>query len=141
MNEEILSPEDGLLALVVRAQLSQPYGVQFHSSPVEGLQIASIRHPAGADIEAHTHPPQERTLTQTQEVLVLLTGKLEARFYDCKGRFVKHVWLYAGDVLHLVKGGHGFTAIDEVRLLEIKQGPYNAALDKVRIRDAGVRTV
>jgi hypothetical protein len=40
--------------------------------------------------------------------------------------------LEAGDVILLVSGGHGFEVIEEVEMIEVKQGPYLGEHDKTR---------
>ena len=38
----------------------------------------------------------------------------------------------AGDILALYSGGHGFKAIEDLEMVEIKQGPYQGSNDKTR---------
>ena len=40
--------------------------------------------------------------------------------------------LRAGDIILLVSGGHGFHVLDEVEMIEVKQGPYAGDNDKKR---------
>ena len=40
--------------------------------------------------------------------------------------------LNKGDVIILMRGGHGFHVIEEVEMIEVKQGPYIGQNDKVR---------
>ena len=42
--------------------------------------------------------------------------------------------LEAGDIILLAAGGHGFEVIEEVEMVEIKQGPYLGDRDKVRFQ-------
>ena len=43
--------------------------------------------------------------------------------------------LSMGDVILLLKGGHGFQMIEDTVLMEVKQGPYLNDLDKERFED------
>jgi len=58
-------------------------------------------------------------------------------FYDSQQRYLKSRILEAGDVILLATGGHGFEVLDEVEMIEVKQGPFAGDLDKTRF--AGVR--
>jgi hypothetical protein len=40
--------------------------------------------------------------------------------------------LHGGDVILLIKGGHGFEVEEDVEMFEIKQGPYAGDADKTR---------
>ena len=40
--------------------------------------------------------------------------------------------MYKGDIILLAAGGHGFKMIQPAEIVEIKQGPYAGAMDKVR---------
>ena len=40
--------------------------------------------------------------------------------------------MYAGDIILLVSGGHGFQVLEEVEMIEVKQGPYAGNEDKKR---------
>ena len=40
--------------------------------------------------------------------------------------------LNKGDIILLIKGGHGFSVIEDVKMIEVKQGPYAGDKDKIR---------
>jgi hypothetical protein len=40
--------------------------------------------------------------------------------------------LESGDVILLSNGGHGFEVLEEVEMIEVKQGPYCGDEDKTR---------
>lgn len=42
--------------------------------------------------------------------------------------------LCAGDVILLSTGGHGFEVIEEIEMIEVKQGPYAGEEDKTRFK-------
>ena len=46
-----------------------------------------------------------------------------------------------GDVILLVSGGHGFQVLEEIEMIEIKQGPYSGDLDKKRFKGISVEEV
>ena len=59
-------------------------------------------------------------------------GKLRVDFYDDYKDYIQSVVLQAGDTILLVSGGHGFKVLEEVEMIEVKQGPYTGDLDKTR---------
>ena len=38
--------------------------------------------------------------------------------------------LKKNDIILLLKGGHGFEVIQDIEMIEVKQGPYNIKTDK-----------
>ena len=40
--------------------------------------------------------------------------------------------LQAGDVILLATGGHGFQVLEDLEMIEVKQGPYAGETDKTR---------
>ena len=119
------------LAIVVSHRFNKE-GVHFFTPDEFSQQLAYMKHPAGKIIEAHYHNPVNRNVVQTQEVLVIKKGKLKVNFYDEKQNFISDFLLEGGDVILLASGGHGFEVIEEVEMIEIKQGPYQGDSDKTR---------
>jgi hypothetical protein len=91
-----------------------------------------MRHPAGKQIEPHVHNPVHREVHYTQEVLFIRKGKLRVDFYDVERNYLESRILEAGDTILLTTGGHGFEVLEEVEIIEVKQGPYAGGLDKTR---------
>ena len=68
-------------------------------------------------------------------------GRMRVDFYSGEKAYLQSREISAGDVIVLFDGGHGFTMLDDVRMLEIKQGPYGGEQDKVRfVRPADLST-
>jgi hypothetical protein len=120
-----------LLATVVRASADPP-GVTFITETDASFQLGLMNRPRGEHIVAHHHREQIRTITDTQEVLVVRRGHLRAHFFDHSLSYVASVDLHQGDVALLQSGGHCFDVIEGVSLLELKQGPFLPTEDKVR---------
>ena len=53
-------------------------------------------------------------------------------FFDERQKYLESRDLKAGDVILLVKGGHGFEVLEELEMIEVKQGPYAGDRDKTR---------
>ena len=58
--------------------------------------------------------------------------RLLAIIYDDYKDYLESRILFEGDVILLTSGGHGFKIIEEVEMIEVKQGPYSGDMDKVK---------
>ena len=122
---------DKILALILPARFSEP-GIHFFTPPEFSQQLAYMRHPAGKQILPHVHNSVAREVLYTQEVLFIRKGRLRVDFYDDDRRYLESRILEPGDTILLASGGHGFEALDELEMIEVKQGPYNGDRDKTR---------
>ncbi len=118
-----------MLALIVRDDYSRP-GVTFFTPGDLSQQLAYMRHPAGKVIAAHVHNPVPRSVAYTQETLFIKRGRLRVDFFDERQKYLESRELAAGDVILLIKGGHGFEVLEELEMIEVKQGPYAGEADK-----------
>jgi hypothetical protein len=130
MIEQIQDGND-LLAIIIRDSFDKP-GISFFTPHDLSQQLAYMRHPVGRVIEPHVHNPVAREVHYTQEVLFLKRGKLRVDFYTTAQQYLHSRILEAGDVILLVTGGHGFKVLEEVQMIEVKQGPYAGDMDKTR---------
>lgn len=133
---EIVKKDEALLATIIRSSYTSD-GIDFITPDEYSQQVAYMHHPAGKVIDAHVHNPVHRNIVMTQEVLFIKKGKLRVDFYDDDERYIESRVLGAGDVILLVSGGHGFTVIEEVEMIEVKQGPYSGEQDKRRFTGIG----
>jgi mannose-6-phosphate isomerase-like protein (cupin superfamily) len=120
-----------LLAIIVRSGFSEP-GISFFTPNDLSQQLAYMRHPSGKKIQPHVHNPVPRQVHYTQEVLFIRRGILRVDFYDNGQNYLESRMLRAGDTILLATGGHGFEMIEEVEMIEVKQGPYAGEEDKTR---------
>ena len=90
-----------------------------------------MQHPKGKVIEPHFHNKVERKIFDTQEVLLIKEGVLKVDFYLNK-KLLGTRNLFQGDLILLIYGGHGFSVLEDVTMIEIKQGPYLGDNDKQR---------
>ena len=128
---ETLKSGDQLLAVIVSGKFREP-GIHFFTPNDLSQQLAYMRHPAGKVIDPHVHNPVSRNVHFTQEVLLIKRGRLRVDFYDNDQRYLESRVLEEGDVILLATGGHGFEVIEEVEMIEVKQGPYAGDQDKTR---------
>ena len=118
-------------ALIVRNSFCKE-GIEFFTPSDLSQQLAYMHHPAGKVIDAHVHNPVPRQVHYTQEVLFIRRGKLRVDFYDDEHIYLESRILEAGDVILLASGGHGFEVIEELEMIEVKQGPHVGESDKTR---------
>lgn len=133
---EYIKKDKNLLAIIIRNNYTCD-GVDFITPDEYSQQVAYMHHQTGKVIDAHVHNPVYRSIVMTQEVLFIKRGKLRVDFYDDSEKYIESRILEAGDVILLVSGGHGFTVLEEVEMIEVKQGPYSGDKDKRRFTGIG----
>ncbi len=129
---ETIEVDGQQVAIIVRAGVAAP-GVQFFTPGTYSQQLASMSHPAGKIIDPHVHNHVRREVFHTNEVLVLRRGRLRVDFYSEARKYRTSRVLEAGDVILLVAGGHGFEVLEDVEMIEVKQGPYAGDADKTQV--------
>jgi mannose-6-phosphate isomerase-like protein (cupin superfamily) len=123
---------DGVdFAIILRSGFCEP-GIHFLTPGDFSQQLGYMHHPTGHIIQPHVHNPVPRAVHYTNEVLFLRRGRLRVDFYTADGTYLESRELGAGDVILLAAGGHGFEVLDEVEMIEVKQGPYVGEGDKTR---------
>ena len=128
---ETVRHQDIILAIIIRNGYCKP-GVNFLTPEHFPQQVAFMRHSSGKIIQAHLHNPVPREVLSTQEVLHIKQGRLRVDFYDQHKTYLESRILRSGDTIVLVGGGHGFEILDDVEMIEVKQGPYLGDGDKTR---------
>ena len=128
---ENITYQEQLLAIIVSDKFDRQ-GIYFFTTNELSQQLAYMHHPTGKIIEPHVHNPVHRDVFYTQEVLFIKKGKLRVDFYNNEQQYLESRVLQSGDVILLVTGGHGFEVIEEIEMIEVKQGPYVGEQDKTR---------
>ncbi|MDR2179203.1 MAG: hypothetical protein LBP21_02745 [Synergistaceae bacterium] len=128
---ETITLQGRIFAVVMRANYSAS-GIYFFTPPDFSQQLAYMQHPRGKIIEPHIHNPVSREVHYTQEVLFIRKGRLRVDFYDESHNYLESRVLGAGDVILLASGGHGFEVLEEIEMIEVKQGPYAGDADKTK---------
>lgn len=138
MNIERVDFNGQSLALILRHDFFQD-GIHFFTPGDFSQQLAYMKRPQGYEIDPHVHNPVPRNIEWTQEVLFIKSGKVRVDFYNQERAYLESQVLNAGDVILLAHGGHGFTMLEESEIIEVKQGPYTAGLDKVRFKGKTIK--
>ena len=119
------------IAIIIKSNY-QKDGVEFFTPNDYSQQLAYMSHKKGKKIDAHIHNKVTRDVHLTQEVLVIRKGKLRVDFYTQEQVYLESSILESGDVILLAGGGHGFEVLEDLEMIEIKQGPYLGDEDKTR---------
>ena len=130
MMEQIIY-QDQLLAVIISHKFDKS-GIHFFTPNELSQQLAYMRHPKGKIIQPHVHNAVPREVLYTQEVLFLKRGKLRVDFYNDQQKYLESRMLEGGEVILLVTSGHGFAVLEEVEMIEVKQGTYLGEQDKTR---------
>ena len=94
----------------------------------EFIQVCARKLKNNIKVGAHRHLPIERQSDITQEVWIVLKGKIKVGIHDLDSSFIQGVELVDGDCLVLFRGGHSLEVLeDETLFYEIKNGPYYGA--------------
>ncbi|HET6224885.1 MAG TPA: hypothetical protein VFF27_01310 [Bacteroidia bacterium] len=128
---ENITDNGELLGIIIYNSFNKP-GIHFFTPNDLSQQLAYMKHPAGKIIEPHVHNPVPREVHYTQEVLFIKRGKIRVDFYDTQQNYLESRTLETGDVILLATGGHGFEILEEIEMIEVKQGPYAGEVDKTR---------
>lgn len=123
--------ENKLIAFIIQNDYTND-GIKFFTDNDSAQQIGYMKHPKSTVIKAHVHNVIKREVSVTQEVLILKKGQIRLDLYSDDKRYIESVVMSAGDIVFLASGGHGIKCLDEVEMIEVKQGPYLGEADKVR---------
>lgn len=89
------------------------------------LQASSFIFSKDLEVFPHKHLENNKTAKITQEALIVVSGSIEAVYYDLDNSVLKKVILEEGDCTITFFGGHSFKSLtDNTKVYEIKNGPY-----------------
>ena len=131
MIEKILY-KNKLFALIVRGKFRKKKGINFFTPKNSTQQFGYMKHNKNHIIEPHKHNKRLTRILNTTEVILLLKGILRVDFYDNKKKYLFSKIIKEKDIIMLVHGGHGFKVLQNVEMIEVKQGPYSLSGDKTK---------
>ena len=123
-----------LFALIVRGKYRKKRGINFFTSKNSIQQFGYMKHKKNYVIKPHKHNQRLTKILKTTEVILLLKGSLRVDFYNNKKKYLFSNIINEKDIIMLVHGGHGFKVLKNVEMIEVKQGPYTLASDKVKFK-------
>lgn len=124
---EAIEIKEGELVLArhIPATAAWKDGLNFFSNDDDFIQVGIWGYGAGKELKAHIHNEVKREVLWTQEVLFVRQGKIRANIFDTQEKKVAELEVNTGDVIILLRGGHGYDILEEgTQVLEIKNGPY-----------------
>lgn len=107
-------------------------GVNFLTPSSLSHQVGFIKHKKNHEIIPHIHLVNKRNINYTSEVLIIQKGKIRLDLYSTNKKYLFSKILKKNDIVILIRGAHGFKILDNCEMLEIKQGPFNKKVDKIR---------
>ncbi|MBM6884026.1 hypothetical protein [Bacteroides caecigallinarum] len=120
-----------LLSIIIRDNY-HAQGITFITPDDYPHQLGYMNREKDYVIAPHVHNRVDRNVDFTQETLVVKSGVIRVDFYSQYQEYLESRIIYKGDIILLAAGGHGFKMIQPSEMIEIKQGPYAGASDKVR---------
>ena len=133
MIEKVLH-KNKLFALIVRRQFRKKSGINFFTSKDATQQFGFMKHKKNHFIKPHKHNKRLTRILRTTEVILLLKGTLRVDFYNDKNKYLFSKKINERDIIMLIHGGHGFKVLKNVEMIEVKQGPYSLASDKIKFK-------
>ena len=130
-----------LYALIVRSKYKKKKGISFFTDKNATQQFGYMNHKKNHIILPHRHNKRHSKIDITTEVIIILDGILRVDFYNNKEKYLFSKKLYSNDLIMLSNGGHGFKVLKDVKMIEVKQGPYSLSKDKVKFEKANETTI
>ena len=121
-----------LLALIVKGSYRKKKGITFFTPNESTQQFGYMKHKKKYIIKPHLHKKRLTKIFFTTEVILILKGVLRVDFYNQLKKYLFSKVLKEKDIIMLVSGGHGFKALKDIEMIEIKQGPYSLSKDKIK---------
>lgn len=124
-NAHDIRDQGGLLLARVLFSHKWPGGILFYTEDKSPIQVASMNYNKGHHMRAHRHTIYPREAMRTNEVFIILQGRVVANVLSEQGELVEKVYLRQGDVAIFLAGGHSFDVKDNAtHIIEVKNGPY-----------------
>ena len=98
----------------------------------EYIQVSTQKLNRNNFISPHIHMKNKRIITSTQEIWLIIRGKLSINIIDIDKKKIKNFILGTGDMYILFRGGHSFKVLnDNTEFYEIKNGPYRKKITDI----------
>ena len=89
------------------------------------LQVCYLNLQRGMSVQPHLHLKNSKKTTKSSEAWIVISGSIEATFFDVDKSKVYKSILKKGDISILFNGGHSFKSLSKnTKIFEIKNGPY-----------------
>jgi len=114
-------------------------GLDFLTENPSFIQAGTWWYQKGKDLRSHEHIANERVAERTQEVVIVLSGRMRVDLYDKNNKVFHREEMAAGDIGVILGGGHGYYIMeDNTRIIEVKNGPFiSVEKDKIFLDGPG----
>jgi hypothetical protein len=121
-------------AIIVRGDASSDDKYNFLCPDQFPFQLGVNFYKQGDVVRDHEHIQRTLTVTLFQELVMVARGRARLRLFDLRREPLGEWTLEAGDFVLLIAGAHGFDLLEDTKIVEIKQGPFDPKVnDKVFI--------
>ena len=129
---QVIKNNRKIYSIIIRKKFKYN-GIKFFTPSNFSQQLGYMSRPKNYIIKPHKHRKVKRSVSFTQEVLFVKSGKVEVSFYNHRHVVFKKVLLLSGDIILLANRGHSFNMLKKTEMIEVKQGPYKSDKDKIFI--------
>ena len=106
--------------------------VKFLELGFSSIEIGLMNRGPESPVKLHRHRPRESFYEgRTQEVIVLLKGKLSFGVFTDSGSFIDSRELSGPSIIIFLQGAHEIEFLSRCDLIELKTGPYLGKFDKI----------
>lgn len=103
----------------------------FFTEPYFPLQVGYIIKKNKSNIHKHKHQKPTEILSSSAEVLIIMKGKLKYFIWDYldTDHLISKGVANTGDIIIMGEIAHSFKCLTEVKLIEVKLGPFMAKIE------------
>ena len=132
MTNPIIQVKDitGTVCAIIVKNEAKFENLQFLTDSSDEFQLGVMKRGPGSPVLKHRHNFVPRSINKTSEFLSIHAGSASIIIWSQKNEYINKYHLAEGDCILLIDGYHEIEFISECEILEIKQGPYYAKLDK-----------
>ena len=123
--------KNGRLSAIFINFLSEISSTTFCTDDAIPLQVGVIVKDPSRPVLAHRHNIFERKVMGTSEFLFVLKGSMKVTIFDDDFLNPEEYSVNEGMGILLLSGAHSIDFNATTQLIEVKQGPYSAEVDKV----------
>ena len=105
-------------------------GSEWFGEPYQPLQVSLMKYPAGKEFRAHKHLINPRIIKRTQEVFIVISGKISIDIFDEDKTFLGMFEAGPGDAIMVYKGYHLVRVIEDAVAYEAKAGQYSGPISE-----------
>ena len=108
-------------------------GLSFLTRDESFIQVGTWNYEKNKILDAHYHNYFERNSYRTQEVVIVLKGKIKCNLFTEEGLEVHSEVINEGQMIIQHEGVHEYEILENTKVIEVKNGPYFGP-DKDRTR-------